>query len=90
MVKQYEIYWTNLDPTVGSEIRKTRPCVIISPNFSNKILNTLIVAPITSTIRNFPMRIKIDLQGKTGQIALDKFRCIDKSRLQGKINTLNK
>lgn len=90
MVKQYDIYWVNLDPTVGSEIRKTRPCIVISPSFSNKILNTLLVAAITSTIRNFPMRLQIELQGKTGQIALDQIRCVDKSRLLGKIDTLNK
>ncbi|HBL79090.1 MAG TPA: growth inhibitor PemK, partial [Aequorivita sp.] len=66
MVKQYDIYWANLDPTLGSEIKKSRPCVIISPNFSNKILNTVLVAPITSTLRNFPMRIEITLKGKRG------------------------
>src|SRR5690554_3015910 len=90
MVKQYAIYWVNLDPTVGSEIKKTRPCVVISPSFSNKILNTLLVAPITSTIRNFPMRIQIELKGKIGQVALDQIRCIDKSRILGKLGHLDK
>ncbi|MBK5213158.1 MAG: type II toxin-antitoxin system PemK/MazF family toxin [Flavobacteriaceae bacterium] len=90
MVKQYDIYWVNLDPTVGSEIQKTRPCLVISPNFSNKILNTLLVAPITSTLRKFPMRIQIDLQGKTGQVALDQIRCVDKSRLLKKMDSLDK
>lgn len=90
MVKQYDIYWVNLDPTVGSEIKKTRPCVIISPIVSNKLLNTVLIAPITSAIRNFPMRLSITLQKKTGQIALDQIRCIDKSRLMSKMESLNK
>ena len=59
MVKQYSIYWVNLDPTVGSEINKTRPCIVISPQESNKHLKTVLIAPVTSTIRNFPMRLNI-------------------------------
>ncbi|MAB56383.1 MAG: growth inhibitor PemK [Aequorivita sp.] len=90
MVKQYDIYWVNLDPTLGSEIKKSRPCVIISPNFSNKILNTVLVATITSTLRNFPMRIEITLKGKRGQVALDQIRCIDKLRLGNNMDSLNK
>tara|TARA_R110000772_G_scaffold197005_1_gene307760 strand:- start:172 stop:492 length:321 start_codon:yes stop_codon:yes gene_type:complete len=90
MVKQYDIYWVNLDPTVGSEIKKTRPYLIISPSFSNKLLNTVLVAPITSTIRNFPMRVSITLKNKAGQIASDQIRCIDKVRLIDKIDTLDK
>lgn len=90
MVKQYDIYWVNLDPTLGSEIKKSRPCIIISPNFSNKILNTVLVAPITSALRNFPMRIEITLKGKRGQVALDQIRCIDKLRLGNKMDSLNK
>ncbi len=90
MVKQYDIYWVNLDPTVGSKIKKTRPCLVISPSFSNKILNTIIIAPITSTIRNFPMRVSITLKNKTGQIALDQIRCVDKSRLFDRIESLDK
>ncbi len=90
MVKQYDIYWINLDPNVGSEIQKTRPCLVISPNFSNKILNTLLVAPITSATRNFPMRVSITLKNKKGQVALDQIQCVDKSRLFDKIEALNK
>ena len=81
MVGQYEIYWVNLDPTLGSEINKTRPAVVISPNVSNKHLNTVLVAPLTSTIRNFPMRVDIVLGGKKGQVALDQIRCVDKTRV---------
>lgn len=90
MVKQYGIYWVNLDTTVGSEIEKTRPCLIISPNVSNKLLNTVLIAPITSATRNFPMRLTITLKKKSGQIALDQIRCIDKSRLLSKIDSLSK
>lgn len=90
MVKQYEIYWVSLDPTRGSEIKKTRPCLVISPNVANKHLNTVLIAPITSTIRRFPMRMDTVLNKKKGQIALDQIRCIDKSRLSNKMAALDK
>lgn len=89
MVKQYEIYWIDLNPTRGSEINKIRPGVVLSPNDSNKHLNTIIIAPLTSTIRNFPMRLNITLQGKKGQIALDQIRAVDKSRLSNSLGELN-
>ena len=88
MVKQYEIYWVNLDPTVGSKIKKVRPGLVISPNASNKYLNTVIIAPLTSTKKNFPMRLDIELDGKSGQIALDQIRSVDKMRLSGKVGCL--
>jgi len=87
MVKQYTIYWVNLDPTIG-EIKKTRPAVVISPYESNKYLNTVIIAPLTSTIRKFPMRLNIVVKTKKGQIALDQLRCVDKSRLGNALQTL--
>ncbi len=90
MVKQYEIYWVALDPTLGSEINKVRPCLVISPNESNQFLNTVLIAPITSKIRNFPMRLGIVLESKNGQICFDQIRCIDKIRLKAKIVTLGK
>lgn len=90
MVKQYEIYWTNLDPTIGSEIQKTRPSVIISPDELNKHLATILVAPLTSKIKNRPYRVKCNVKGKTGEIALDQIRCIDKSRLSNKIDQLSR
>ena len=90
MVKQYDIFWTILDPTQGSEINKTRPCVIISPNISNKHLNTVLIAPITSTIRNLPMRINVLIKGKQGQVCFDQIRCIDKIRLPNKITALKR
>ena len=89
MVAQYEIYWVNLNPTLGKEINKVRPCVILSPNEANKHFNTFIIAPYTSTIRDFPMRVTTYLQNKKGQIALDQLRTIDKKRLIEKIGILN-
>ena len=88
MVTQYEIYWVSLNPTRGSEISKTRPAVVISPDASNKFLKTVLIAPLTSTIRNLPMRVNVTLKKKEGQIALDQIRCIDKSRLLNKEGAL--
>ncbi len=90
MVMQYDIYWVSLDPTLGSEIKKTRPCLVISPDEANKHLNTVLIAPITSTLRKFPMRMDIVLKKKKGQIALDQIRCIDKLQLSNKIVALDK
>jgi mRNA interferase MazF len=90
MVNQYEVYWVNLNPTQGSEINKTRPCVIISPNVSNEHLNTVLVAPITSTIRNMPTRIDISINNRKSQVALDQIRCVDKNRFSNRISALNK
>lgn len=90
MVKQYEIYWIVLDPTLGSEINKIRPCLVISPDDSNLHLNTIIIAPITSTLRNYPMRMNISLQDKDGQIALDQIRCVDKVRIKDRMASLDK
>lgn len=93
MVKQkrFDICLVNLDPTIGSEINKTRPAVIISPDSMNiSRLTTVIIAPMTSTLRNhFPTRININFKGKKGQIALDQLRTIDRSRLIKNIGTVN-
>jgi len=88
MVKQYEIYWVNLDPPKGSEINKKRPCVVISPEEMNKNLHTVIVAPLTSTIKPYPTRVAIFIDKQKGQIALDQIRTIDKIRLSNKIGVL--
>ena len=88
-ITQYEIYWVNLDPTIGREMKKTRPCVILSPDDMNQFIATVIVAPVTSTIRAYPSRVKFVLNGKTNMIALDQIKTIDKVRLQDKIGKLN-
>lgn len=71
----------NLDPTIGSEINKTRPCVIISPDEMNKHLRTVIAAPMTTTSRSYPTRIEVKHEKKTGWIVLDQIRTIDKQRI---------
>jgi len=80
-VEQYSVWLVNLDPTIGSEIRKTRPAVVISPDEMNDVLNTVIIAPMTTKIRNWPTRVRISFEGKEGEIALDQLRTIDKRRL---------
>jgi len=90
MYSRFDIYYVNLDPTIGSEIKKTRPCVIISPNEMNHNIATIIVAPLTSKLRNYPTRISCKVEGKQGQIVLDQIRTIDRTRLIKKIATLNK
>lgn len=87
---RYEIYLVNLDPTIGSEIKKTRPCVIISPNEMNNNISTIIIAPLTSKIRKYPTRVSCQVQGKQGQIVLDQIRTVDKKRLIKKIDVLNR
>jgi len=81
VVMRFEVYLVNLDPVVGSEIRKTRPCVIISPDEMNAHIATVIVAPMTTKGRSYPTRITCKFQGKEGQVVLDQIRTVDKSRL---------
>jgi len=90
MFSRFEVYYVNLDPTIGSEIKKTRLCVIISPNEMNYNISTVIIAPITSKLRNYPTRIPCKVEGKQGQIVLDQIRTVDKIRLVKKIDNLNK
>jgi mRNA interferase MazF len=80
-VSRYEVFWVALDPTEGSEIAKTRPCVVISPDELNRHLRTVIVAPMTTTLRQYPYRINCALAGKSGSIALDQIRTVDKTRI---------
>lgn len=86
---QYEIVVVNLDPTVGSEIQKTRPCVVVSPVELNRNLNTVVVAPMTTNLKNYPTRVRVNFQGKEGRIAVDQIRTVDSKRIikaLGKIN----
>ncbi len=80
-LNQYHIVLVNLDPTVGSEIKKTRPCVIISPNEMNRYLQTVIIAPMTSQSRNYPTRIEVKHHNKKGWVVLDQIRTVDKLRI---------
>jgi mRNA interferase MazF len=87
-LRQYLIVLVNLDPTVGNEIKKTRPCVIISPNEMNKYLNTVIIAPMTTQSKVYPTRIEINHDNKTGWVVLDQIRTIDKQRIIKIFNSL--
>lgn len=87
--KTGEVWLVNLEPTIGSEIKKTRPCVIVSPNETNRLLKTVIIAPLTSTIKNYPTRASIFFQSRQGSIALDQIRSVDKYRLLQKLGVLS-
>jgi mRNA interferase MazF len=88
-INRFDILLVSFDPSQGHEIKKTRPCVIVSPNEMNKYIKTLIVAPMTSKIRNYPTRIPVVFDSKEGTIALDQIRTIDKSRIIRNLGTLD-
>ena len=81
MVKRFDVYLVNLDPTVGHEIEKNRPCLVISPDELNRNISTVIVAPMTTKGRNYPTRVSCTLNDKKGQILLEQMRAVDKIRL---------
>ncbi len=89
-IVQYAIVLVNLDPTLGSEIQKTRPCVVVSPNEMNKHLNTIIIAPMTSSLKEYPTRVAVNHNSKKGMIALDQIRTVDKKRILKVLDKLNK
>lgn len=78
---RFDVFLINLDPTIGAEIQKTRPCVIISPDEMNRHLRTIIIAPMTSTIKDYPSRVPVKFKGKKGNIVLDQMRAVDLERL---------
>ena len=88
VIKQYAIYWVDLNPTIGSEVNKIRPCVVLSPDEMNENIRTIIIAPVTSTLRQYPTRIPCEVNGKIGAIMLDQIRTIDRQRLKGHIGVL--
>jgi len=87
--RRFEVWLIALDPTIGVEIRKTRPCVVISPDEMNRHLGTVIIAPLTSTIRSYPMRVRIRFQSRDGEVALDQLRAVDRSRLLRRLGALS-
>ncbi|MGB0880057.1 MAG: type II toxin-antitoxin system PemK/MazF family toxin [Polaribacter sp.] len=89
-LKQYSIVLVNLDPTIGSKIKKTRPCVIVSPNEINKFLKTIVVAPMTTNLKKYPTRIEVKYNNKKGMIAINQIRTIDKSQTLKKFDQLSK
>ena len=90
VIKRFDVYLVILDPTVGSEIQKMRPCVIVSPDEMNRHIATVIVAPMTTKGRSYPTRVACTFQGKEGQVVLDQIRTIDKSRLARNLGRLKK
>ena len=80
-INQYDIVLVNLDPTVGSEMKKTRPCIVLSPNEMNKYLQTVVIAPITSSSKPYPTRIEINHKSTKDSVALDQIRTIDRIRI---------
>lgn len=90
VVKRFEVYWVNLDPTIGHEIKKTRPCLIISPDEMNRHIATVIIAPLTTKGRNYPTRVTCKFEDKDGQVVLDQLRTVDKKRLVKKLGRIDK
>ena len=89
-ISQYQIILVNLDSTLGSEIKKTRPCIVISPDEMNKFLNTVVIAPMTTSSKNYPTRIEVKHDNKIGWIVLDQIRTIDKQRIIKDLGRLTK
>ncbi len=90
MIKQYDIFIVSLDPTIGAEIKKIRPCVVISPDEMNSSLQTVQIAPMTTNVRVYPWRVPIVFQRKRGMVALDQLRTIDKRRLIKRIGRVGR
>ena len=88
VIKRFEVYLINLDPTIGSEIQKTRPCLVISPDEMNNHIATVIIALMTTRGRNYPTRVNCQIEGKSGQIVLDQIHTVDKSRLVKKLGKI--
>lgn len=87
-INQYEIVLVNLDPTIGSEMKKTRPCVVLSPNEMNKYLQTIVIAPLTSSSKPYPTRVEISGKVTKGWIAIDQIKTIDKTRIVKRLENL--
>lgn len=90
VVKRNEVWMVQLNPTVGSEIKKSRPCVIISPDEANRYLSTVTIAPLTSSLKSYPSRLNCTFDKKKGQVAIDQIRSVDKERLTKKLGVMDK
>jgi mRNA interferase MazF len=88
-INRFEVYLINLDPTVGSEIKKTRPCLVVSPDEINHNIRTVIVAPLTTGGQTYPTRVPCRFKGKDGQVVLDQIRTVDRSRLIRKLGRID-
>ena len=88
-IKRFEVFLINLDPTIGHEINKTRPCLVISPDEMNDFISTVIIAPMTTKTRKYPTRVHCRFKGKSGEIVLDQLRTVDKKRLVKRIGVID-
>jgi mRNA interferase MazF len=88
VAKRFDVYLVNLDPTIGSEIQKTRPCAVVSPDEMNRHIGTVIVAPMTTGGKAYPTRVACEFEGKAGLIVLDQLRTIDRTRLIKRLGRL--
>lgn len=88
VIRRFDVYLINLDPTIGSEIKKIRPCVVVSPDEMNRHIRTAIVAPMTTKGQHYPTRVSCRFAGKQGQIALDQIRAVDRARLVKRLGTI--
>jgi mRNA interferase MazF len=88
-MNRFDVYLVALDPTLGSEIKKTRPCLIVSPDEANRHLATVIVAPMTTKGHQYPTRVPCTFQGKHGQVVLDQLRTVDKARLASRLGRVS-
>jgi mRNA interferase MazF len=88
-VSRFDVFLVNLDPTVGSEIRKSRPCVIVSPDEMNRYVRTVVVAPLTTSGRPYPSRVPTRFAGKDGQVVIDQLRTVDSARLAKRLGALD-
>ena len=87
-VRRFDVFLVNLDPTVGSEIRKSRPCVVVSPDEINRYVRTAVVAPLATSSRPYPSRVPVRFAGKNGQVVIDQLRTVDKARLAARLGVL--
>jgi mRNA interferase MazF len=89
VVGQYQVFLVNLNPTIGREIKKTRPCLVVSPNEMNKYIGTVIIAPMTTKSHDYPSRVRVTIQDKQAWIVLDQIRTVDKRRLIKRIGKID-
>ena len=88
VIQRYDVFLVPLDPAEGHEMRKTRPCAVISPTEVNKYVHTVLIAPLTSVPRKYPFRVTCNFAGRLGQVSLDQIRCVDQSRLLKRVGRL--
>lgn len=88
-VRRFEVFLVNLDPVIGHEIKKTRPCLIVSPDEMNQFISTVIIAPMTTKTRRYPTRVRCTFKGKSGEIVLDQIRTVDKARLVKRLGVVD-